>query len=168
MHVPAWIGYVPLLMVLVAMWRRANNLHEPLTGNGLTLLVPAFGILTGLPFVMLHPDGHLGIDAPPWQPLAAVLVGLVFAVPLVLHTNYERRADGRIYQRSARMLLFTFGVLAAVRVVMRVLLSDMDVLTETALFFLTVVTYIVTWRVASFVKYRRVLNETSDGRSVLT
>ncbi|PYE51127.1 cytochrome c biogenesis protein CcdC [Deinococcus yavapaiensis] len=166
MHVPAWIGYVPLLMVLFAMWRRSRNIHKPLRGNGTTLLIPAFGIMTGIPFVMLHPDGHIGIDAPLWQPMVAVLVGLVFAVPLVYHTNYERRADGQIYQRSAQMLLLTFGVLVGLRVVMRLLLSDMDVLTETALFFLMVVTYIVTWRIASFLKYRRVLNETG-GSSAL-
>lgn len=156
MHVSSWIGYFPLLMVLFAMWRRSRAVHLPVKGDGRALLWPAFGVATGIPFVLLHPDGHVGFDGPAWQVLAAVLVGLLFAAPLVHLTAYERRPDGQIYQREGGRLLLVFGILIVVRFVMRFVFREMDPFAESALFFFIVVTYIVTWRVASFLKFRRV------------
>ncbi|ADV68145.1 cytochrome c biogenesis protein CcdC [Deinococcus maricopensis] len=158
MHVASALGYVPLFIIALNMWRRSRNLGKPIR-RARTLLIPAFGIMTGLPFMLLRPDMHglhPFLPQPWWTMLVAVLVGALFALPLAHFTRYERRADGLIYQQASTALLVAFVAIVVVRVVARVALSWMDPWVENALFFMLVVSYIFVWRLASYLKFVRV------------
>lgn len=143
-------------IAVLVLWRRTRSMYRPIRGNGIRLLIPLIFVLPGLSLV-LSPD----TSAPGWEIGAAFGLGIVFSIPLIWTTNYEVREDKLIYARKNWGFVVVFlGVLIA-RLVLRQELSDIDPQGQLALFMAVALGYLIPWRVVSFLKFRRLLNQST-------
>ena len=95
------------------------------------------------------------------QVVIAVFIGVLFSVPLIVLTNYERRDDGNIYTKKC-CLLITFIALVVLRYGSRQFIVDLDQQTVGLLFYVVAVSYIIPWRIACYIKFRKVWRENSN------
>ena len=91
----------------------------------------------------------------------AVLIGVLFTVPLIVLTNYEQREDGNIYTKKCRFLI-TFIALIILRYGSRRYIVDLDQQTIGLLFYVVAVSYIIPWRIACYIKFRKVWREKNN------
>lgn len=94
--------------------------------------------------------------------IIAAFIGVLFAVPLIVLTNYERRDDGNIYTKKSAAFLITFIALVVLRYGSRQYIVDLDQQTIGLLFYVVAVSYIIPWRIASYIKFRKVWRENSN------
>lgn len=91
----------------------------------------------------------------------AILFGFLFAIPLIILTNYERREDGNIYTKKSVAFLITFIGIVILRYGSRQYIIDLDQQTIGLLFYVVAISYIVPWRIACYVKFRKVVRTAS-------
>lgn len=96
------------------------------------------------------------------QVVIAVFIGVLFSVPLIVLTNYERRDDGNIYTKKSAVFLITFIALVVLRYGSRQFIVDLDQQTVGLLFYVVAVSYIIPWRIACYIKFRKVWRENSN------
>ncbi|MGF7032169.1 membrane protein CcdC involved in cytochrome C biogenesis [Paenibacillus mucilaginosus] len=146
---------LPVLIMIVivgfVLWRRIRAAARPVTGRGLRLLLPLLILPLGLPGVW-NPQLHLTLK----EVVLSLLFGLLMSVPMILTTNYERREDGRIYPVKSKAFIVVILALIALRLGLRSYLSALDPAELAMLFYLIAAAYIVPWRIAGFVKFRRI------------
>ncbi|MEH7457530.1 CcdC protein domain-containing protein, partial [Bacillus sp. JJ1127] len=87
--------------------------------------------------------------------------GFLFAIPLIILTNYERREDGNIYTKKSVAFLITFIGIVILRYGSRQYIIDLDQQTIGLLFYVVAISYIVPWRIACYVKFRKVVRTAS-------
>lgn len=146
-------GNFYLIMLAVAalvLLRAVRNMHRPVKGNGFRIILPLFFILPGLEYI-LQPAAQ----APDWMILSAVALGAVLSLPLILTTGYEVRADGKVYAKMSYWFVVAFLGMLAVRFGLRAELHTLDPQVKTSLFMIVAFCYIIPWRIASYIKYRR-------------
>lgn len=114
--------------------------------------MPLLFMLPGV-FLLLEPSVH----APLYDWLIAALLGLVLSLPLIWTTNYEVRDDNQIYAKRNIGFVFAFIVVIAIRFVLRSYLSMIEPQTLAALFMLVAFSYILPWRIVSYLKFRKQL-----------
>lgn len=152
-----------MVMVLgLVFWRRTREMFRPIQGSGIKILLP---ILYLLPVLSLFSELPLQLKI--WQMGAASLIGVLLAVPLVLTTNYEIRQDGQIYAQKNKTFFIALIAVVAIRIVARQYISGMDQASLTMLFFIVAFSYVVIWRIASFVKFRKVKQSQTLGDVML-
>lgn len=144
-----------LMVVLIVMYIRMRKLKKPIKGSGLRLIWP---LLFFLPVTMMFFNPELNLTT--WEVVGAVGLGLVFSVPLIYTTDYERREDGLIYAKPNKAFLYALVGLVIVRFALRNYLSDIDPQTLGALFVLVALSYVIPWRVVSYRKFRKVYLDT--------
>ena len=96
------------------------------------------------------------------QVVIAVFIGVLFSMPLIVLTNYERRDDGNIYTKKSAVFLITFIALVVLRYGSRQFIVDLDQQTVGLLFYVVAVSYIIPWRIACYIKFRKVWRENSN------
>ncbi|MGG2933643.1 cytochrome c biogenesis protein CcdC [Bacillus pacificus] len=138
-------------IALLIFWRRYRSMHKPIKGSGKRILWPLLFVTPGV--VWFFGPVHPAI----LQVVIAVFIGVLFAVPLIVLTNYERRDDGNIYTKKSAAFLITFIVLIVLRYGSRKYIVDLDQQTIGLLFYVVAVSYIIPWRIACFIKFRKVL-----------
>ncbi|HGA0509664.1 TPA: CcdC family protein [Bacillus pacificus] len=138
-------------IALLIFWRRYRSMHKPIKGSGKRILWPLLFLTPGV--VWFFGPVHPAI----LQVVIAVFIGVLFAVPLIVLTNYERRDDGNIYTKKSAAFLITFIVLIVLRYGSRKYIVDLDQQTIGLLFYVVAVSYIIPWRIACFIKFRKVL-----------
>ncbi|OMF21167.1 cobalamin biosynthesis protein CbiX [Paenibacillus sp. FSL H8-0548] len=129
-----------------------RNFYKPIRGDGRRILMPLLFMLPGV-FLLLEPSVH----APLYDWLIAALLGLVLSLPLIWTTNYEVRDDNQIYAKRNIGFVFAFIVVIAIRFVLRSYLSMIEPQTLAALFMLVAFSYILPWRIVSYLKFRKQL-----------
>lgn len=97
-----------------------------------------------------------------FQVVLAACIGILFAVPLIILTNYERRDDGNIYTKKSTAFLITFIALVVLRYGSRQYIVDLDPQTIGLLFYVVAVSYIIPWRIACYIKFRKVWRENNN------
>jgi membrane protein CcdC involved in cytochrome C biogenesis len=146
----AMYGIVAVIVGLV-FWRRTRAMVRPIQGSGIKIVLP---ILYLLPLVSLFSQIPLQVKI--WEIGVAALIGVLLAVPLVLTTNYEVRQDGKIYaQKNISFFVALIGVVA-IRFLLKQFIADMDPASLGFLFFTVAISYVIPWRIVSFVKFRKV------------
>lgn len=144
-----------LIMVLVfglILWRRTRAMHVPIKGSGWRMLIPLLILSAG--FAQLaNPDLHPTVT----EEWAAVGLGLLLSLPMIMTTNFEVREDGHIYAKKSVAFIISLVGLLVFRLVLRSYIDGIDAMTLSYLFFLVAVCYIVPWRLASFIKFRKVM-----------
>jgi membrane protein CcdC involved in cytochrome C biogenesis len=142
-----------LCVALLIFWRRYRSMYKPIKGKGKRILWPLLFLTPGilLFFGPVHPAIlQVGI---------AILIGIIFAVPLIVLTNYERREDGYIYTKKSAAFLITFIAFVILRYGSRQYIIDLDQQTIGLLFYVVAVSYIIPWRIACYIKFRKVWQE---------
>ncbi|SDD77952.1 Membrane protein CcdC involved in cytochrome C biogenesis [Paenibacillus sp. UNCCL117] len=142
-----------VMMVFVAgliFWRRMKAASRPIRGKGYRLLLPLLFLSFGL-LGLFNPQLVLSTK----EVILSLLCGAVLSVPMIMTTNYERRDDGFIYAKRSKAFMVVLVALIALRLALRSYLSGLDPAELGMLFYLIAVGYIVPWRVASYLKYRK-------------
>ncbi|SDY87827.1 cytochrome c biogenesis protein CcdC [Bacillus sp. 166amftsu] len=144
-----------LCIVMLILWRRYRSMHKPIKGNGKRILLLLLFLSPGILmfFGPIHP-AVLYISF-------AILFGILFALPLIILTNYERREDGNIYTKKSVAFLITFIGIVVLRYVSRKYIIDLDQRTIGLLFYVVAASYIIPWRIACYIKFRKVFRAVS-------
>lgn len=153
----AMYGIIIMIAGLV-FWRRTRAIVRPIKGSGIKILLPILYLMPGISAFM-----NLQLKIKIWEIGAASLIGLLLAVPLVWTTNYEIRQDGQIYAQKNKTFFIALVAVLLIRIVLRQFISGLDSASLMMLFFTVAFSYVVPWRIASFVKFRKVkLTQTYD------
>ncbi|WP_166704773.1 CcdC family protein [Bacillus albus] len=145
-----------LCIALLIFWRRYRSMYKPIKGTGIRILWLLLFLTPGVLwfFGPVHPAIL--------QVVIAVLIGITLAVPLIVLTNYERRDDGNIYTIKSAAFLITFIALVVLRYGSRKYIVDLDQQTIGLLFYVVAVSYIIPWRIACYIKFRKVWRENNN------
>ncbi|MEH7883396.1 cytochrome c biogenesis protein CcdC [Bacillus sp. JJ1609] len=150
MNVLPIYGVIILVLGLV-IWRRTKEMVHPIQGSGVKILLP---VLYLSPVISVF--SHLQWNLELWEMGVAALIGVLFAVPLMLTTNYEIRQDGQIYAQKNKLFFIALLAVLVIRIVLRQFFSGMDPSSLALLFYTVALGYVIPWRIASFVKFRKV------------
>ncbi|WP_337102877.1 CcdC protein domain-containing protein [Paenibacillus sp. YIM B09110] len=139
-----------LVIAVFVLWRRTRAFYRPVLG-GKRLLMPLLFMLPGVTLFM-NSDVH----APMYDWIIAVVLGIVLSLPLIWTTNYEIRDDNQIYATKNMGFIIAFLAVLAIRFALRGYLDMVNASTLGALFMLVAFSYVLPWRVVSYMKYRKV------------
>lgn len=149
------------LIVVIAglvFWRRTRAMVRPIQGSGIKIVLP---ILFLLPLVSLF--AQIPVQVKIWEIGVAAVIGILLAIPLVMTTNYEVRQDGKIYAQKNKGFFIALIAVVAIRFLLRQFIGGIDPASLSLLFFTVAITYVVPWRIVSFIKFRQVkLSQTLD------
>jgi membrane protein CcdC involved in cytochrome C biogenesis len=146
----AMYGLVIVIAGLV-FWRRTRAMVRPIQGSGIKIVLP---ILFLLPLVSLF--AQIPVQVKIWEIGVAAVIGILLAIPLVMTTNYEVRQDGKIYAQKNKGFFIALIAVIAIRFLLRQFIADMDPASLGLLFFTVAISYVVPWRIVSFIKFRKV------------
>ncbi|WML53473.1 cytochrome c biogenesis protein CcdC [Neobacillus sp. PS3-12] len=147
-----------IFIVGLVFGRRTRAMVRPIQGSGIKIVLP---ILFLLPLVSLF--AQIPVRVKIWEIGVAAVIGLLLAVPLVLTTNYEVRQDGKIYAQKNKGFFIALIAVVAIRFLLRQFIADIDPASLGLLFFTVAISYVVPWRIVSFIKFRKVkLSQTLD------
>ncbi|MFP3412712.1 cytochrome c biogenesis protein CcdC [Bacillus sp. SIMBA_074] len=145
-----------LCVALLIFWRRYRSMYKPIKGTGKRILWPLLFLTPGI--LLFFGPVHPAIV----QVTIAASIGVIFAIPLIFLTNYERREDGNIYTKKSAAFLITFIGIVILRYGSRQYIVDLDQQTIGLLFYVVAVSYIIPWRIACYIKFRKVWRENNN------
>ncbi|RAN74028.1 CcdC family protein [Bacillus sp. SRB_331] len=143
-----------LCVALLIFWRRYRSMYKPIKGK--RILWPLLFLTPGI--LLFFGPVHPAI----LQVTIAASIGVIFAIPLIFLTNYERREDGNIYTKKSAAFLITFIGIVILRYGSRQYIVDLDQQTIGLLFYVVAVSYIIPWRIACYIKFRKVWRENNN------
>jgi membrane protein CcdC involved in cytochrome C biogenesis len=138
----------------LVLWRRTRSMYRPIRGSGIRLLIPMLFMLPGVT-LFLNPN----VSEPAWAYGVALGLGILMSIPLIWTTNYEVREDSLIYAKKNWGFIAAFIGVVLIRFLLRQELADMEPQGKMALFMLMAFGYIIPWRIVSFIKFRRLVNQ---------
>jgi membrane protein CcdC involved in cytochrome C biogenesis len=144
----AMYGIIIMIAGLV-FWRRTRAMVRPIQGSGLEILLPILYLMPGVSAFL-----NLQLQLKIWEFGIASLIGVLLAVPLVLTTNYEIRQDGQIYAQKNKVFFIALIAVLVIRITLRQFISGLDPASLAMLFFTVAFSYVVPWRIVSFVKFK--------------
>ncbi|EJR40951.1 CcdC family protein [Bacillus mycoides] len=145
-----------LCVALLIFWRRYRSMYKPIKGTGKRILWPLLFLTPGI--LLFFGPVHPAI----LQVTIAASIGVIFAIPLIFLTNYERREDGNIYTKKSAAFLITFIGIVILRYSSRQYIVGLDPQIIGLLFYVVAVSYIIPWRIACYIKFRKVLRENNN------
>ncbi len=114
--------------------------------------MPLLFMLPGLSLMF-----NSNVHAPAYEWIVAAVLGIVLSIPLIWTTNYEIRDDNQIYAKKNMGFIVAFLAVIVIRFALRNYLSMVDPETLAALFMLVAFSYILPWRIVSFIKFRKLV-----------
>lgn len=157
----AMYGFILGIFALV-FWRRTRAMIRPIQGSGIKILLPILYMLPGV-----YAFTSLPLHVKPWEIGIASLIGLILAIPLIVTTNYEIRQDVQIYAQKNISFFIALIAVLVIRIVLRQFISGLDATSLAMLFFTVAFSYVVPWRIASYLKFRKVKQSQESGKEVL-
>ncbi|EOO39447.1 CcdC family protein [Bacillus mycoides] len=145
-----------LCVALLIFWRRYRSMYKPIKGTGKRILWPLLFLTPGI--LLFFGPVHPAI----LQVTIAASIGVIFAIPLIFLTNYERREDGNIYTKKSAAFLITFIGIVILRYSSRQYIVGLDPQIIGLLFYVVAVSYIIPWRIACYIKFRKVWRENNN------
>ncbi|HDR7600675.1 TPA: cytochrome c biogenesis protein CcdC [Bacillus mycoides] len=145
-----------LCVALLIFWRRYRSMYKPIKGTGKRILWPLLFLTPGI--LLFFGPVHPAI----LQVTIAASIGVIFAIPLIFLTNYERREDGNIYTKKNAAFLITFIGIVILRYSSRQYIVGLDPQIIGLLFYVVAVSYIIPWRIACYIKFRKVWRGNSN------
>ncbi|TDL94108.1 cytochrome c biogenesis protein CcdC [Macrococcus brunensis] len=134
-----------LIVIVVRM--KAQNYPT----NVKKIILPPFFMATGA-LMYIFPYFRLT----PMEILEAVIVGMFFSLFLIYTSNFEVK-DKQIYMKRSKLFPVILITLLVIRSVMKYFLSSTIHPGELAgMFFLLAFSMIVPWRIAMYLKYRKI------------
>lgn len=150
LHLTSVLGSLgSLAMALAVIFVRLQAARKPV--STMKIIMPPIGMSTGflmflLPFMRI-----------PWQwGLGAFAAGVIlFSYPLIHTSKFEIR-DGHVYLRRSKAFVWILLVLLAIRLALHSYVERWITIPQTgAVFFLLAFGMLLPWRMAMYVKYRR-------------
>ncbi|WP_439876423.1 CcdC family protein [Bacillus mycoides] len=145
-----------LCVALLIFWRRYRSMYKPIKGKGKRILWPLLFLTPGI--LLFFGPVHPAI----LQVTIAIIIGVLFAILLIFLTNYERREDGNIYTKKSAAFLITFIGIVILRYSSRQYIVGLDSQTIGLLFYVVAISYIIPWRIACYIKFRKVWRENNN------
>ncbi|OOR15813.1 MULTISPECIES: CcdC family protein [Bacillus cereus group] len=145
-----------LCVALLIFWRRYRSMYKPIKGTGKRILWPLLFLTPGI--LLFFGPVYPAI----LQVTIAASIGVIFAIPLIFLTNYERREDGNIYTKKSAAFLITFIGIVILRYSSRQYIVGLDPQIIGLLFYVVAVSYIIPWRIACYIKFRKVWRGNSN------
>lgn len=97
----------------------------------------------------------------PLELIEAILVGMLFSLVLIKTSKFEVRGEDIYLKRSKAFPFILIGLLL-IRIIMKLALSkSIDYGELTGMFWLLAFGMIVPWRIAMYIQYRKLLNQTT-------
>lgn len=148
-------NYTPILIIVILIAalnfaRQIYSMYRPIKGNGFRILATLFYLSPGAA-LFINPNAVLT----PIEMVIAVAIGCMISIPLILATTYERRSDGNIYVKKSLAFVILFISFFGLRWVLRGMV-DMDSDSRMLLFFISACSYLIPWKVVSFLKFWKV------------
>jgi membrane protein CcdC involved in cytochrome C biogenesis len=145
-----------LCVALLIFLRRYRSMYKPIKGTGKRILWPLLFLTPGI--LLFFGPVHPAI----LQVTIAAFIGVLFAIPLIFLTSYERREDGNIYTKKSAAFLITFIGIVILRYSSRQYIVGLDPQTIGLLFYVVAISYIIPWRIACYIKFRKVWRENNN------
>lgn len=152
---------VMLIVFGLVFWRRTRAMVRPVQGSGIKIIVPVLYLLPGF-----YAFANLHVHVEFWKIGSAVLVGVVLALPLIWTTNYEIRKDGQIYAEKNKTFIVALLAIVIIRIALRQFLSNLDPTELMMLYFTVAFSYVVPWRIVSFIKFLKIKRSHEEGKSI--
>ncbi|WP_170007264.1 CcdC family protein [Bacillus fonticola] len=142
---------VAMALVVFAVRMRASN--RPVTAK--KIILPPFFMSTGA-LMFVFPPFRVT-----WMETAeAFVVGMLFSIFLIKTSTFEIRGNDIYLKRSKAFLWILLG-LVGVRLLLKVILSSsFEVAALSGMFYLLAFGMIVPWRLAMYVKFKKLEQET--------
>lgn len=148
-------------IVLRVIWGLTRN-QRPVSNSGISILYPLFIYMILIIFaaskMFVNHSGALVL--PPVsliEVLGTVILGGLFAIPVLMTTNYEFRQNA-IYVKKNKTFIYVFVGVILLRLALRsILFATMPSADQLFLTFVMATVYMTIWRVGSFMKFRRLL-----------
>ncbi|MEK8132417.1 CcdC protein domain-containing protein [Paenibacillus filicis] len=145
---------ISLAIFVLIIRGQFRGMQKPMGKSGISLLIPILYISTSL-FQLMDPTLHLSQG----EVLTALLIGLCVSIPLIAMTNFEVRPNGDTFIKRGRGVLIFLIAVFALRFILVFSIQSID---SGALGFianLVTLSYIAVWRSASFLKFRKALQQ---------
>ncbi|MGY3188970.1 CcdC family protein [Lysinibacillus sp. TE18511] len=143
-----------LIIGLFILVRRIRSMYKPTKGRGGRLIFPLLFLTPGFS-LFLNASGHVTY----LQLSIAIFLGVGFSIPLILWSDYEIRNDGLIYAKKSSAFIITFSIMIALRYYFRQHISSIEPGTLNMLIYLLIICYLIPWRIACYIKYKKVLKQ---------
>lgn len=138
-------------MALLVLFIRMKAAKKPSSVKKIVL--PPIFMSTGA-LMFLFPEFRVSS----LQIVEALTVGAIFSIFLIKTSKFEMK-DNDIYLKRSKAFVFILLGLLAIRVVMKLVLStQIDIGELTGMFWLLAFGMIVPWRIAMYVKYKKIEN----------
>ncbi|MCR8644934.1 cytochrome c biogenesis protein CcdC [Paenibacillus sp. N1-5-1-14] len=153
----ASISIIVVVAILI-LWRRTKSMYRPMSRNPIRILTPLLFLIPGLLFLE-GTIAHLSVN----EIVYPALIGFVMSIPLILTTSYEIREDGHIYSKKSIAFFVTFLIILSLRFFLRSYIQELDAQNFFAIVLIMGICYLVPWRIASFIKFLKILEESKEG-----
>lgn len=136
-------------MALLVLFIRMKAAKKPSSVKKIVL--PPIFMSTGA-LMFLFPEFRVSS----LQVLEALTVGAIFSIFLIKTSKFEMK-DNDIYLKRSKAFVFILLGLLAIRVVLKLVLStQIDIGELTGMFWLLAFGMIVPWRIAMYIKYKKI------------
>lgn len=136
-------------MALLVLFIRMKAAKKPSSVK--KIILPPIFMSTGA-LMFLFPEFRVSS----LQIVEALTVGAIFSIFLIKTSKFEMK-DNDIYLKRSKAFVFILLGLLAIRVVMKLVLStQIDIGELTGMFWLLAFGMIVPWRIAMYVKYKKI------------
>ena len=139
---------VAIMMAIFVTFLRAKSSQNPASVKKI-ILPPVFMSTGALMFV------HPMFRVTPMEILEAVVVGMLFSILLIKTSSFEIRENDIYLKRSKAFIYILVGLLAVRLVLKSVLSTTIDFGALSGMFWILAFAMIVPWRIAMYVKYKR-------------
>lgn len=145
-----------VFMAIFAMFVRMKAAKKPVSAK--KIILPPVFMSTGA-FMFIFPMFRVT----PLEMIEAAGVGIIFSLFLIKTTKFEIR-DNDIYMQRSKAFMYILVGLLVIRVIAKFVLSaTIDIGQLGGMFWILAFGMIVPWRVAMFVKFRKLQEELFHG-----
>lgn len=139
---------VAIMMAILVTFLRAKSAQKPASVKKI-ILPPVFMSTGALMFV------HPMFRVTPVEVLEAVVVGMLFSILLIKTSSFEIR-ENDIYMKRSKAFIYILVGLLVIRIVLKSVLStSIDFGELSGMFWILAFAMIVPWRIAMYVKYKK-------------
>ncbi len=139
---------VAIMMAIFVTFLRAKSAQKPASVKKI-ILPPVFMSTGALMFV------HPMFRVTPVEVLEAVVVGILFSILLIKTSSFEIR-ENEIYMKRSKAFIYILVGLLVIRIVLKSVLStSIDFGELSGMFWILAFAMIVPWRIAMYVKYKK-------------
>lgn len=143
---------VAIMMAIFVTFLRTKSSQKPASVKKI-ILPPVFMSTGALMFIVPM------FRVTPLEILEAVVVGMLFSILLIKTSSFEIR-DNDIYMKRSKAFVYILVGLLVVRIILKSVLSTtIDFGALSGMFWILAFSMIVPWRIAMYVKYKRLASE---------